>query len=281
MSDKNKGIAYPSQCWAAIRTNQTIACDAYLNEPNGDDSVPPLMFFTPWSRFTISIIDNTKGETIVVSCNILAGDELSVLNANYIKTLHIENKNSSSKKSLSPAYTVTLRSGDMKGRTPAEILTNDPTKIQELNRTKAYLERNLSTYPKNQEVIDAIDDALFLLDTGKLEDKKVNSNTFVLLDKNFKRMGGNKVQAHIVWLYNAQNRYPYSISITNSDIKDIKADGTVITENPRSSTIYLSEEEMAGLMCSMIDIRTCFKIHHFAEMQAKSMENRKKQQNTQ
>lgn len=276
MSDKNKGKAYPAQCWAAIRTNQTIACDAYLHEPNGDDTVPPLMFFTPWSRFTISIIDNTKSETIVVSCNILAGDELSVLNANYLKTLHINNDKSSERESLSPAYIVTLRSGDMKGRTPAEILKNDPTKVQELNRTKAYLERNLSAYPKNQEVIDAIDDALFLLDTGKLEDKKVKSDAFVLLDKNFKRMGGNKVQAHIAWMYNAQNRYPYSISITNSDIKEIKADGTVISENPRSSTIYLSEEEMAGLIHAMLDIRTCFKMLHFAEMQAKSTENRKK-----
>lgn len=66
------------------------------------------------------------------------------------------------------AYTVQIKSGNYKGKTPAEVLQNDPNGRNGLTSQKAWLQKNLDKYPANQQQIDAIDDALKLFEDGKL-----------------------------------------------------------------------------------------------------------------
>lgn len=68
------------------------------------------------------------------------------------------------------AYTVTIASGSLKGRTPADVLLNDGEEGKKLlNNQYTFLKNNLSKYPKNKTQMDAIVNASQLLKEGKLD----------------------------------------------------------------------------------------------------------------
>lgn len=71
---------------------------------------------------------------------------------------------------LPSAYTVTIASGSLKGRTPADVLLNDGEEGKKLlNNQYTFLKNNLAKYPKNKTQMDAIVNASTLLKEGKLD----------------------------------------------------------------------------------------------------------------
>ena len=66
-----------------------------------------------------------------------------------------------------PAYTVAIASGDLKGKTPAQVIAEDAARgASSLTRQREWLSRNLQKYPNNQAQIDAIDEALAIAACG-------------------------------------------------------------------------------------------------------------------
>lgn len=68
----------------------------------------------------------------------------------------------------SKAYAVKFFIGEFRGKTPAQVLTEDPENVDKLLKQKEQLSANVSRYPKNQDQIDAIDEAITLLENGML-----------------------------------------------------------------------------------------------------------------
>lgn len=268
--DKPKSKKYTNQIAAAIHAKQTLAVDEHLFVPEPDGMVPLLMMNAPYSRFTLTIIDKTRDEDLIVSCNILASGEFPLLKNMYYKTL-FSSENTKSEE-LSPAYTVTIKTGYFKGNTPAQVLINDPTKKDELIRTRGWLADNISKFPANKETMDAIDDAIKLFESNKLENSKSGGTAKVVFERQFKQMNGYKVQASIKICYDTSNRVPWNIYIQNSDITEVKPDGTVTTTNPRYSTIFLNDEEMAEIIRAMDDTLMCFKLINYRPLKKMSDE---------
>lgn len=76
-----------------------------------------------------------------------------------------------------PAYTVTFKVGTHKGKTPAEIICSSQHGADILKTQETFLEKNLSKFPNNQKIIDAIHNAFDLLSQGYLLPPAKKQNT--------------------------------------------------------------------------------------------------------
>lgn len=67
------------------------------------------------------------------------------------------------------AKTVKINNGNYKGKTPFEILIEDPNQVEGLQKQYAWLQQNLEKYPKNKEQMEAINEAIYMLNNGLLK----------------------------------------------------------------------------------------------------------------
>lgn len=89
------------------------------------------------------------------------------LNQNQNKSMEIEAEKSA-------AYSLTFQMGRLAGKTPAQVLMEKDGE-QRLIAQREYLEQNLSKYPRNQQMISAINQALSLKSKGKLQRNSINN----------------------------------------------------------------------------------------------------------
>ena len=75
----------------------------------------------------------------------------------------------------SKAYTVKFFIGEFRGKTPAQVLTEDPESVDKLLKQKEQLSANVARYPKNQDQIDAIDEAISLYENGMLAESVMDA----------------------------------------------------------------------------------------------------------
>lgn len=68
----------------------------------------------------------------------------------------------------SAAYTRKFKMGDLKGKSPADVLLENPDAAEKLKGQKDFLAKNLEKFPANKLLIEAIDLALALHSSGKL-----------------------------------------------------------------------------------------------------------------
>ena len=123
-----------------------------------------------------------------------------------------------------PAYTTVITSGKLKGKTPAALLLEDAQKnCGMLLNQKNWLESNLSKYPRNKVQIEAIEDALTLLDAGKLatEDADAGYHTEIVYSSGMrplirrKRPDEKSFVYEIVIRWNGGADKPVEIEIRN------------------------------------------------------------------
>lgn len=268
---------YLNQCWSAVHTNQTLALDCFLSGTVETDDIPALMLHNQFSRFTLTFIDNSGNERKVMRVNIRA-HEVPLLveeykNANKAK---FDRKLSCTgapkeEKSLPAAYTIRIRAGDLKGKTPAEILLADPSKEGELARHKGWLSSNLAKYPKNQDVIDAIDNALYLLSTGSLASQETVPSATTVVEiwrKDFKTMssgsGNTRTNAKISISCDMESNNPWCFRIENSEhpLVNGAVDWNTVN-NRRYGTIRLNDEEMANFITTLANVKSYFEAYEY------------------
>lgn len=69
------------------------------------------------------------------------------------------------------AYETRFKAGRLKDRTPIEVLLEDENGEEELRTQREFLKKNLSKYPRNKDLIEAIDMAFALLEEGDIDDE--------------------------------------------------------------------------------------------------------------
>jgi hypothetical protein len=124
----------------------------------------------------------------------------------------------------SPAYTLLFPFGTLKNKSPAMVLLDDPANKAELLKQKEFFQKKLSEYPNNQKYIDAIDDAITLLNEGALNQEdatQVKSGMQVIYAVKHKYMSDTNAKGHrlfygmtIECYYG--NKYPWVITIENT-----------------------------------------------------------------
>ena len=282
--NESKSSKYPMQCWSTLHTKKTMSCDCQLSPPREDDDDAYLGLHSGFSRFVVTIIDKESNEVKVVKSNIRALTEVPYLleqyeAAKYKKLMH---KGEDEKEEVSPAYRVTIKTGTYKGKTPAEVLLNDSSKVNELERSKKWLQDNVNKYPGNQEVIDAIEDAINLLELNELAPNNAPiSNNYVLFDEKFKAMSGGvgkKIKASIKIVCNFDRNSAWSFTIENDLYNEadynkfLKGNSDVKPIETKRCTMNLSDKEMAGFIKSIQTTKELYENMIFKEMWKKSNE---------
>lgn len=251
-------MKYERQVVAFRKNNATLGVDDYLFiKETEDDS--PLEIHSGFSRYVVTIID-TKTH-LTPKANIPALDIKAIkkkvdaeFNADAVNLILQgmmtptveENVDTSSIGFTQKIFS--LR--EFSGKTPCEILSANPEDKQKLSSHIQILKDNLEKYPKNQSVIDAINDAISLLDKGLLSKRtstQINTTADVVIykpaDKYFKgkndRLENGKQKCYSISIVKqpAMN-YKWQISIENYF-------ATIETMNDKTTQIKQATKEQS------------------------------------
>lgn len=222
---------YPKECFVDQKKTGTFYVNCFLvpaNQPlnNSDTNLePPLTIYREGlSRFVFNIINEDKSVTVG---NVPVGDIADIVaRTEAIMPLQVsaELDDQTAKATKSKAYTVKFSSGKLKGRTPAEMLMEDPKNEEVLRNQFDWLKQNLSRYPKNKEQMDAINDAVLLFRNGQLDGKAVSATKcYSIYDAPMKpsdglhkpKENGNRFIYRIQISWNLGAKNPIQIEIVN------------------------------------------------------------------
>ena len=176
---------YPFEVCAIKRKTKTLAIMAHFTKAKAsEDDTPLAVYDSKFSRLAVSVIDT---ESTSARANI----PVSALEAIFKKTdyafdlqmrmIYEHGEEKASEKKTSPAYTVAIASGLLKGKTPAKVLLEEKEQGKEaLKKQYDWLKANLEKYPKNAVQMEAIAEAVKLYGEGRLSTeaaKNANART--------------------------------------------------------------------------------------------------------
>lgn len=186
-------------------------------------------------------------------------------------------KKKSSKATTGPAYTVVMKSGKLKGKTPIAALNEDPRNYDVLVGQREWLEKNLSKYPANQSQIDAIIEALELFEAGDIGDEAesdAETVTYLVYEapcKNIKPLDedGRHTIYQISIKYIAGNNLPFKVEVMNcfAPVDTKKGNEIVMSKAVKKKTISmaLSEDEWYTLIDAMMTQKKMFEAMTYPE----------------
>ena len=164
---------------ASVVRKQTFYVESNLTSPldNGESGSPFNIYGKSYARYKfVAINENKKCAT----ANIKVDEMIALIEKSRIcyrkateELMFGSNSNNAADTKLSIAYTVKYPHGSYKGKSPAQVLLEEGREALEKN--KKFLLVNVSKFPNNQKIIDAIDDALVLDDLGQLSAESANS----------------------------------------------------------------------------------------------------------
>lgn len=172
----------PKELVSIVR-NQTFAIQNELVKAECQDGAEPLKFYSHFSRFPIVIINT---ERKAATANIHVGDipdmvartnfaHMKDLEMAYMPKIVAPTPTANGDEDLSNniAFTVVLTLGNgLKGKTPAQLILEDPNNTQKLNNQYKWLKENIDKNPKfkenNLKQMEAIAEAGRLYKAGKL-----------------------------------------------------------------------------------------------------------------
>ncbi len=223
-------ISYPFQV-ASLKQEKngekkTLGIDARLAPPNAEsetEKAMPLEMHSGYSRFVATLIKKTEKGADFVKGNIPA-DEVGYIfeKTKEAMSLMCLTKNKPQKQAASPAYTERFTLGTLKGKTPAEILLENKDNKKSLLSQKEFLAKNADKFPANKKLMAAIDDAISLLDNGKLKPGiEPASSVVIIYDEQTKPLLSTKDEndKYLVYgiriLCDTSRNLPFSFEIAN------------------------------------------------------------------
>ena len=247
---------YPVEVASVVRNRKTLGINSFLSRACSEEEESPYKIYGKFSRFTISILDQTDATRKSATGNIRVAEITDIERRTqyaFNKHMAVEQSN----KNINPeacseddiAYTVKITNGKLKGKTPAEAINEGNGKV--LLQQRKFLIDNLRKYPINKIQINAIERACRLYKDGKLK-KKTSKNTSELETVMLYNAGMHPLirktrsdgkcfvyEIQISWKVGAN--YPINISLINYYAK------TVQREDGRLNVIEVDEHSKIKL----------------------------------
>ena len=214
-------MRYPFDIVSIVR-NKTFSVEArYVRE----EEESPLKVFNHFSRYVLSVIEDKKPSKCNIPVNSLSEIEAvtELCKKAYYEKPEIKSTNTS------PAFTKRFTTGDLKGKTPVEVLLENENGKDILNKQYKWLKDNLEKYPKNKELMDAIVDAS-KLNVSTLKDIPATGKTYTILDIGCrplirkKREDGKCFCYEAKIIFDSSRNYPVSVTVKNYYAPVIKTD---------------------------------------------------------
>lgn len=190
---------YPLEIFISQK-KQTFYVNSHLVKVTEDDA-PLLTYSRPesLSRYeTVIINENNKATTANIPVN-----EVMRLQrfSDVVYKMHVE-------RTLSPETTFIIPQGKLKGKSPEEILLNDPDGTNKLRDHYKWLKENQEKYPKNAEQMAYIQKAVEDYKDGRLRNKNT-VNSVVLYETNMRPLKSKSVPQNLPQGY----QFVYEIKI--------------------------------------------------------------------
>lgn len=264
----NEKLKYPMQVGAIVRTKKTFSIDGLLTLPTQAEyeasSKMPLEMHSTFSRFVLTIIDFESG-TKIAKANLPAGTIAYILKQTELAMETLASAKTVENTNTSLAYTQKLFSKEYGGMTPGEYLLSHPDGKENLEKTSAWLKANLSKYPRNQQQINAIEEAISLFEAGELKaPQSVTGSSFCVYKDDIKIPNISKLDEDgYTFVYNISiqctpgRNYPFAVNIMNCmapPIKDESGQSKVELSSAKDkivNSIMLSEQEWYFLIHRM------------------------------
>lgn len=269
-SKPKSGYSYPEQIFGRQDAQKGFFIEDHLCAPTNEEyeknggSLQPLDLHSKYSKIQISILNyaNRKSAAYNIDPKEIEGIRL--------KTQAITNSLIGQKKyddddSNRPAYTVIIRGGNskIKGKTPAQAITDDVGNIQLLQQQAAYLNENLAKYPANAQQIQAIQDAFVLYKSGQL--KKVDTTFSIYSNGKVPSKEKKDKEGYVKYVltnieYNKNMTYPISIEISNMLVQlDQNGIPDTTKKKPLADyTYHLSLEDWGDAVSIIVDTKKDF-----------------------
>lgn len=182
-NEVNKAMRNPMEFTYKV-TNQTFALENHFSVAKIENGEFPLAIYDErFSRLTGVVISDGVNATFNIRKNdipAIIAKSIYAFNKSMDVLINTSDEVSSSDNATnSIAYTVKFTSGKLKGKSPAEVLLEDPNNKELLNSQYSFLKKNASKFPKNKEQMDAIVEASRLLNDGKLSKENVKKAVIV------------------------------------------------------------------------------------------------------
>lgn len=279
---------YPWQAASIKRMKKVLGVDAQLYAPTEEDSASPLELHSGFSRFLVTIVDKSGETTVTPKANIPCRDidaiklKTDIAMQNYLVGNSQVDPSESSEFVNSPAYTQQLAFGSYKGKTPAEILIDDPKEKDNLLKQKDFLQKNAEKFPANKKQIVAIDDAVKLLEIGELSASvkpaaTANSSVISIYKTEYKHFSqknerGDSLIYSISIIYDKTKNYPFICEISNcfapveilpgGQHRPIMSKAT----NLAKSSMAMSDTEWVSLITHLTKLKEYFELTNFRPM---------------
>lgn len=262
---------YPDQIYSTgrgmVKNNGLIfSVEAFGAEIKKDGN--PLELHAPYSRYVLTLLDRTpkvKKEYKKAIIKPKANIPMEEIEDIYINTLVAKiireqykigaYKKGSEATSKSLAYATRLQIGNYKGKTPAQILIENPADAAQLQKTADWLLERINTHQNNKTQYDAIIEAIKLCEEGKLSEESVEIGSQITIyeaemksiekdrEDNFRFVYSILIQCDI------SHEAPYQVTIKNCFAPVIeKEDKTleVVMEKAiekEESSIHMTDKE--------------------------------------
>ena len=281
MGNKNYALENPREIFTNFSGKEgskvTLAVECHMNPAKVEDEYSPQAIFGKYSRIVFSMIRN--GESVKSNVNF---DELPDIQERtrfartkvYERELNGAESAAEAGETLPIAYTTTFTTGPFKGRTPAEVVMEDPEGNREkLQEHYKFLRDNAEKYPRNKTIMDAITNAYELLEAGKLVKRQAaaQGKAFEIYksgyrpQRNIKREDGLcKVQEMSI-LCNFGKNYPIELTITeyyapvtsNNGRLNVQA-AAIDQSSVKKVTSYMGMKEWNCLLSKLDDQKEMF-----------------------
>lgn len=308
LSKKEKLILGNPMELASVVRNQTLIIQNGLSlAGSGSDETHPLKVYSSFSRFVFALINADRKS---VTANIRVTDIPGILAASeYSYKKHMDALYSSAvvpqqEQAQSPAFTKRFTSGNMKGKTPAQIILNAKDKeaaIEDLKKQYVWLRENAKKNKRyaegNQEQMKAVEEAVNLFRKGELSEGaaepssasgtviEIYNSGFRPLTRKEKKKGKTFIyEIRISW--NIASAYPVTVEIKNyyAEVTE-KENGTLnvqvkTKEAEQKNSMALSSAEWLNIIymirtnMEMFEGRSrdaCYKAAVRAERKAREM----------
>ncbi len=265
-------MEYPFEIASFVRKTKTFAVDAKFTK--SETEKPLKVFDDTFSRYVMTIIQDGKP----VTCNVHIEDVAYMEAAtNYGFTQQMAQASSIS--GSSPAYTERFVTGSLKGKSPAEVLSeNGENGKKILNEQYTWLKSNLEKYPANKKLMDAIEDAA-KLSIDDIKQNPTGSAPIKILDIDCRPLTRKTredgkcfcYEGRILW--NPSQKYPVCVEIKNYYAPVRKnEDGTLNvslkdkdTKTEASYSFNMSVQEWMHVMAQIKLTKESFVMVNFAK----------------
>lgn len=265
-------MKYPRQILSLKRPETVLGIDAYLSAPTEES---PLELHDGFSRFVVAIVDTKQGcqPAANIPARDLPGIQFRAKHAlnKYYEVQGIEPEGDT--EVVSSAYTEKIFLKPFSGKTPAEILIENPANKAELERIRdEVLVKNAAKYAANRKQITAINEAIDLLNSGNLTGKDIKVNKtkpFIIYSADHKfKSTKNEKGYNLVYSINitcdVTRNYPFIVTITNlfAPVETLP-DGTknvvlAKAEDKKVAQFRMTDAEFASMVGIMSTVKSSF-----------------------